>query len=748
MEKFKIETDSLKTDLSAKFEKLYKTYETIKRVVQSTDNTDFRIVKSLFEEKKQILKNLKDRNFYIAFIGPYSTGKSTFINALFNRDFLPENDEKATTAFPTFIYSVEKAEDEKAIIHYHKEKQREELKKFYLKEVKKEIRLHEKIEDLLELSNEELLEKIQTQKQELETSEMTYNENIVKSLERLIKYWDDEIDNTKQVVTVEESKKFVENNEKSIIIDSIDIYLFNNIVVSKDIVLVDLPGVDADNPRHYEVTRKFTIESGNADAFVVITSPNKIENDTLNTYLRELSKRSRQLEKAFWVVNRCDDNDNPELAKLALKDKVEDNRINLIEERLFATSAKLYKSKMQGISIPQDKIAIVDAVDNLRATLSEYLKNKVFKEFLDSIEKDFQNLKRKLSDFLQPRSLQFDIPTDEIKDLIIVNHVDEKIQRWIAEQRDNQKQVLLELKEELNVFFFFDRDVVKEIKSTIERDLKAIPNDRILVEISQTKDINRTEKEEVVRFLRKKIPLNELIRGEFYSSLENGSLREFLERPKQLIKNEIEQIENPIIKDIDEILTDKNLRYRLEGLCDAALQHYADLTDRILQGTIGDHEGANKLKALIVTHFTDKLEEVLLGANGQELTSEKTLIEYILNFPSLEGLKQICASFEIDETQFIKDDEYIEYCKIYSKYSIFKELDKVAKTINWLVRVSLTNHFKDVKDKLMNLIENPTVRKQMLYYFMRDLKNNPNQIDNTKLRELTITEAFKDLQTM
>ena len=318
MEKFDIQTDGLKSNLRVKFEKLYKTYENIRRVVQTSDNLDFRNVRALFDEKKQILKNLKDQNFYIAFIGPYSTGKSTFINALFNRDFLPENDEKATTAFPTFIYSVDNLEEEKAIIHYHKEKQREELKKFYLKEVNKEIRLNEKIDELLELPNDELLEKIQKQKQALETSEMKYNENIVKAFERLIKYWNDEIDNTKQTVSVEESKGFVENNEKSIIIDHIDIYLYNDIVSSKDIVLVDLPGVDADNPRHYDVTKKFTIESGHADAFVVITSPNKIENDTLNNYLRELSKRSRQLEKAFWVVNRCDDNDNPESAKMAL----------------------------------------------------------------------------------------------------------------------------------------------------------------------------------------------------------------------------------------------------------------------------------------------------------------------------------------------------------------------------------------------------------------------------------------------
>ncbi len=178
------------------------------------------------------------------------------------------------------------------------------------------------------------------------------------------------------------------------------------------------------------------------------------------------------------------------------------------------------------------------------------------------------------------------------------------------------------------------------------------------------------------------------------------------------------------------------------------IYNYADLTDTILQGTIGDHEGANKLKALIVLHFADKLEEVISGTNGQEFTNEKILIEYILEFPPVEGLKQICTSFDIDEKKYINDDEYIEYCKIYSKYSIFKHLDKVSKNINWLVRVSLTNHFKDVKDKLMSLIENPTIRKQMLYYFMRDLKNNPAQIDDTKLRELTITEAFKELQDM
>lgn len=746
--------ESLRLDIKTKFDQLFSVYDKVRKVVNTSDLNDFNTVRPFFEEKrKPITEALKNQNFYIAFIGPYSTGKSTFLNALFHKDFLPENDEKATTAFPTYIHTVKDSNEEKAIISYYSEKERNELKKFYLEKVNKEIKLNEKIEDLMSLTTEELLDKIANQKEELENSDETYNEKLVKALEKLLSYWEEELDNLKEETTIEESKDFVESNEKSIIIKQIELYVCNNIVSLSDIVLVDLPGVDADNPRHYEVTKRFTMDAGKAHAFVVITSPNKIENDTLNDYLRELSKKARQLERAFWVVNRCDDHNNPENAKLSLKDKIIGNKIDIIEDRLYATSAKLYKMSKEGNAIPSDKQAIVDAVDTLRDALTDYLSNNVFREFYDSQEKEYNLLKKRLLNFLAPRSLHYaDISEEELKELTLMEVVDEKLYNWFSFQKKTQHDVIFEIKKELNNFQFFDEERNSSIKNKISEILSQMTDDEVFAATSQFKDINKIEKDEIVKFIRQQIPLNDFIRSEFQQNLESGYLYDILQRPKDLLAEEIENIENPVFKDIDTVLQNTNLKYRLEGLCDAFLIDYAGLTMELIQGTIDDFEGLNSIKANIVLHFIreegeESLEEELVYKSGKEwinATNEEGLIYFLTKFPNLADLTDITQNWNISDEP-IEDSDYLTYIKMYIKYSMFGYLKKITDDVNKLVRVSLNNHFKEVRDNLLLLLESPTVRKQMLNVFRKQVRANSDFLSENKKRDIVLAESYASL---
>lgn len=751
--------------LQEKFTRLFNNYDKIKKIVTTVEQKEFRTTKIFFEEKRRpISESLKNKYFYIAFVGPYSTGKSTFLNALFQRDFLPENDEKATTAFPTYIYTINETEGEKAVMNFYSASEREELKKYYIERVNAEMKIEESIESLISISNEELLERIQGQKEELDKTHEKYNERLVKSLEKLIKYWNDDLEILKVETTIEETKDYVESNERSIIIKSVDIYLHNNIVQSSDIVLVDLPGVDADNPRHQDVTKQFTLDKNKAHAFVVITAPNKIENDTLNEFLRELGKKARQLEKAFWVVNRCDDSNNPENAKSALQDKISGNKIEILSDRLYATSAKLYKQWKSGTKIEEWQMPIVESIDQLRENLTDYLAKRVFMEYYESIERDYLNLSNRLLDFLLPKSTIYsNFSEEDLNEIAMLEAVDEKLNSWFEYQKTNLREIVSEIRKELSRFKFFNTKRIEKIKSKIEKQISSISNDDLMANTSQLKDINSIEKDEIVRYIKKHIPMNLYIRAEFYKALESeeGYLNNIMLRPKQLLNKDRSNIENPVFADIDSILKNDNLRFRLEGLCDAFLKNYVKLTTEIIQGVIDDNEGLNRLKAIIVLGNKDLLEQNLTYTNivGQKsstvsYTAEKPLMKFIIEFPTKEQINFIFTLVKsttnqeplYDKSKILSEREQLEYIKIYCKYAYFHFLDRVTKDTNRLIRISLINHFKDMRDRLLKLLDNSSVRKQMLLIFRTKIKEDKNLLDESKRRDIIMSEVVKELK--
>jgi ribosome biogenesis GTPase A len=70
--------------------------------------------KLYIENKSDWIVRLEQEEFPVAFLGSFSAGKSTIINAIFEREILPEAVD-STTAFPTII---RKGEEDGAIISH------------------------------------------------------------------------------------------------------------------------------------------------------------------------------------------------------------------------------------------------------------------------------------------------------------------------------------------------------------------------------------------------------------------------------------------------------------------------------------------------------------------------------------------------------------------------------------------------------------------------------------------------------
>ena len=113
------------------FTRLFEAYDAAVPYLGVTDDFTYFV-----NRKRTWLERLKSPEFPVAFLGAFSAGKSTIINAVLGNDILPQA-TKSFTAIPTLI---RKGRANRAVIHYLNESAREELKQLYLEELSKELR--------------------------------------------------------------------------------------------------------------------------------------------------------------------------------------------------------------------------------------------------------------------------------------------------------------------------------------------------------------------------------------------------------------------------------------------------------------------------------------------------------------------------------------------------------------------------------------------------------------------------------
>jgi len=91
-------------------------------------------IQKVFDDNQKMIEALASPEFHVCFAGPYSTGKSTLINAILGKHILPHK-EIPNTACPTFIRQSSKPGKEYVNIYSSTMAEREELKKAYLNDL-------------------------------------------------------------------------------------------------------------------------------------------------------------------------------------------------------------------------------------------------------------------------------------------------------------------------------------------------------------------------------------------------------------------------------------------------------------------------------------------------------------------------------------------------------------------------------------------------------------------------------------
>ncbi|MGE3778015.1 MAG: dynamin family protein, partial [Pirellulaceae bacterium] len=237
---------------------------------------------------------LRNPDLTVAFVGGFSAGKSSLVNAFLGRYLLPES-AKVTTAVPTFVRATEA--DEVAELHYLNEAEVDALGELYRRE------LAELLGDprLAKLPFAEILERAKPLSQE------GRGRRLVDQFERFHEHRRRrQFDARGKVVncSIIEAQDKIRDETEAMFLDRISLHVRAEDLPA-DVVLVDLPGVSVPNPRHREVTFRFVREEAHAVVFVVMAT-RLFDKDEVE--IMELFRKgeSHIADKTFWVLNRWD----------------------------------------------------------------------------------------------------------------------------------------------------------------------------------------------------------------------------------------------------------------------------------------------------------------------------------------------------------------------------------------------------------------------------------------------------------
>jgi GTP-binding protein EngB required for normal cell division len=237
---------------------------------------------------------LRNPDLTIAFVGGFSAGKSSLVNAFLGRYLLPES-TKVTTAVPTFVRTTSEAES--AELHYLSEAEVEKLGDLYRAEIASLFQVPE----LATAPYSTLLEKVKPLASEGRGRRLVDQFQVYQEQRR-----SRQIDPRGRVVatSIPEAQEKIRDETEAMFLDRVVLRIQAS-QLPEDVVLVDLPGISVPNPRHRDITFRFVKEEAHALVFVLMAT-RLFDKDEIEIVELVRSGESRIAEKTFWVLNRWD----------------------------------------------------------------------------------------------------------------------------------------------------------------------------------------------------------------------------------------------------------------------------------------------------------------------------------------------------------------------------------------------------------------------------------------------------------
>lgn len=672
------EFDERKKDLIQEHENLIKGLKEIEEICDDTDN-----IKSLKDKYSHSLKHnlerLKQEKFSMAFIGERSSGKSTLINALINKEEQLPSKTGATTAV---ITKIRHGERDFLEIYF---KNKKELKK-EMKRIKNSLEEIEMFKYVLE--NKEMLNEFLESEEFDKILEMidlgdSQNRGIAKELTNKLEYLseflkEDEID--KKEDTLESIENYVvENfdgktfNKETLRVREVIMNL-STLDIPNNIELVDLPGLGTMYKHHTELSLKYAKE---AHTFAFLTKAAFDSGDFINDFLPVV--KGVNLEKAFWIYTACESKSKEVLEKdiSEVKNSLYSNGINI--NKIYPTSAIKYFNNEE----PKYKLDI----DNLREDILDYLNNNARKDFYDELSYNLKKLKDEIKKIEDVQD--YYAKSNQLKN----EGFEEKFKKEEAEKRVDE--LINGYSKIVTSTFNAVADKLEDVDVWNEKNKK-----NIMETLSDTLN-NPKVQEGIKKYSIEYRRMNH--EGEFHKSQGSGIYRnriiEHIDnnvRFNNLIQKNIKVIiEEEVEGELAKILHEKLLS--LDSLKDTSYENQiknilnnleiSKSINNSIDNSLDDYDN-------YIEFINDNLYKVILNHNLNEKDSSE------LNKIVKEKLDYSCSL-----KKGSKDAEILGDAVIFYKASMNNYLLQLNETINEDVSRGAYNSLFDVKNKLEKILD-------------------------------------------
>jgi GTP-binding protein EngB required for normal cell division len=565
------------------------------------------ITKAYIEKKRSWISRLEQEDFPVAFLGSFSAGKSTIINAILGREVLPEATQ-STTAFPTIL---RKGQENQVFLYYIDEDTKSNLWDQLCAEIG--LKIDKNLAKQPQENYPAHLERIKKTVSEYEKTSGKIDSKPLTTLEQLFQGWGkDKYKTLKNPFQLADLKKYVEGHEDSLFIDRIEVHL-KDINIPSDIILVDLPGLAVANPRHVQFTKEYIQDK--AKAFVVCMKPKQLLEGQEIEFLEETNRANPTiLQRSFWVINQWDTlNEHQRYEEEQNFDqKIQQYNFIISRDRFFKISALNYlllaclsngtldkteKLKNQISNLNLTRITATDAAsissneaqqllnhEEVRAfsdfntALFSYLNTEAKDEFVTNAKSELLQVVGLLNKFLDPLYDQYNESADIATEIRAVE-VSKRLDRFISSLRGKINHFAAQVRDSGKSDLWRDIDTIqieKEIDARISRVSREDLKDRLQAGIDVEGILSRLPAE-----VEQKIGLTLLLREKLVSVIEDFFVQRLSRLLLELKDVNKEYLPDAVLEMLEDKLGKRDIAMRLNGLADSLFFTYGDELDRI-----------------------------------------------------------------------------------------------------------------------------------------------------------------------
>ncbi|MFS0656754.1 dynamin family protein [Bacillus sp. 179-C3.3 HS] len=261
-------------------------FENLARILKPLDA--LRSQRESFEKRTE---RLQAREFTLALFGAFSSGKSSFANALVGKKVLPSSPTPTTATINKLTKPTNEHPNETVKVVFKTEQEMlEELDQILGFSVTEEkgSAFGDKLERVLK-------------KKQLEQDDRIIVEHFLHAHDRFNEYIDQQ---RPLYVLLDELKPFVAEESISCVVKEVTVYL-STPLTDKGLTIVDTPGASSMNKRHTEIAFQYMKD---ADALLYLTYYQHSFSKADRSFLRKLGlvKDSFSMDKMYFIINAAD----------------------------------------------------------------------------------------------------------------------------------------------------------------------------------------------------------------------------------------------------------------------------------------------------------------------------------------------------------------------------------------------------------------------------------------------------------